>query len=177
MAVKRTFNPRLIRVRRSYSFAEVAELYGIHLRTVHRWRKEGLSVLEEASKPFLVMGVDVQGFLRERQRKRKHPLKLGEFFCSKCRCARRSLPEMFRIEITEKRLGKQSRQALIRGICEVCGQRLLLFSSDKKVAELRQGGLLLSEREEKLGGSEDASVKTDIGRGGDGESKLEERTG
>ena len=176
MAKKRTFNPRLIKARHAYSFEEVARVYGVHHRTVQEWRKEGLRVLEEASRPFLVMGVDVQGFLRERQRKRKHPLQPGEFFCSKCRCARRSVPGAFLIEITQKRLGKQSWQAFIRGICAVCGQRLLLFSSDKKVAELRQGGLLLSEREEKLTGSEGIPVKTDISGGENGEGKPEERT-
>lgn len=168
MAAKRTFNPKLIRARRSHSFAEIAELYGIHPRTVQRWRKEGLPVLDEASRPFLVMGAALQDFLRERQRKRKHPLKPGEFFCSTCRCARRSAPEALLTEITAKRLGKRYRQALIRGVCEVCGRRLLRFSSDRQVREFQQRGLLLSEREKQLGGSTDGSVKTDIARGEDG---------
>ncbi len=168
MGKKRTFNPRLIKARRSYSFAEVAEVYGIHHRTVQEWRKEGLRVLDEASKPFLVMGAAVQDFLRERQRKRKHPLKPGEFFCSRCRCARRSLPGALLTEITGKPLGKQHRQALMRGICEVCGRRLLRFSSDRQVQEFQQRGVLLAEREKQLGGSEDGSVETDIAGGADG---------
>ena len=165
MGKKRTFNPRLIKARRSYSLPEVAEVYGIHPRTVQHWRKEGLLVLDEASRPFLVMGAALQDFLRERQRNRKHPLKPGEFFCSTCRCARRSAPGALLTEITDKRLGKQHRQALIRGICEVCGRRLLRFSSDRQVQEFQQRGLLLSEREKQLGGSEDGSVRTDIAGG------------
>jgi len=129
MGRKKTFNPRLIRARRSYSFAQIAdEVYGIHPRTVQRWRQEGLPVLDETSRPFLVMGAALQNFLRERQKRRKHPLKPGEFFCSTCRCARRSVPGALLTEITDKRLGRQHRQALIRGVCEVCGRRLLRFS-------------------------------------------------
>ena len=175
MAGMRTFNPRLIKARRSYSFAEVAELYDVHLRTVQRWRKERLPMLDEASRPFLVMGAALQGFLRERQGKRKHPLKLGEFFCPRCRCAQRSVPGAFLIEITTKRLGKAGRQALIRGSCQVCGQRLLRFSSDAQVLEFQQHGLPVTEREEKLTSSEGISVKADMGGGEYGENKPEER--
>jgi len=136
-----------MRARRSYALAEVAEVYGIHLRTVQRWRKEGLRVLDEASRPFLVIGAAVQDFLRERQKRRKYPLRLGEFFCSRCRCVRRSVPGALLTEITDKWLGKRHRQALIRGVCEVCCQRLLRFSSDRQVQEFQQSGLLLAERE------------------------------
>lgn len=168
MGRKRTFNPRLIKARHSYSLAEVAELYGTHPRTVQRWRKEGLLVLDEASRPFLVMGSSVQDFLRERQTKRKHPLRPGEFFCPRCRCARRSSPGAFLIEITTKRLGKAGQQALIRGRCEACGQRLLRFSSGRQVREFQQNGLLVSEQQKQLGGSRDGSVRTDVGRSENG---------
>ena len=174
MAAKRTFNPRLIKARRSYSFAEVAELYDVHLRTVQRWRTEGLSV-DESSRPFLVMGAALQEFLRARQKKRKHPLKPGEFFCPRCRCARRSVPGAFLMEITDKQLGKQCRLAFIRGICEVCGLRLQRFSSDKQVRKFQEEGLTVSKPETILSGNAGASVRADIGRDGNDESKPEER--
>jgi hypothetical protein len=174
MKKKRTLNPRLIKARHSYSFSEIAEVYGIRTYSVQRWRKEGLRVLDEASRPFLVMGAEIRRFLEERQRRRRHPLKPGEFFCPKCRCARRSVPGALLTEITEKRLGKRNRQAFIRGVCEVCGQRLLLFSSDKKVRELQHNGLCLSERQKQLEGSGDGSVRADTGRGEDGQTDSEE---
>ena len=125
-------------------------------------------MLDGASRPFLVMGVDLQAFLRERQRKRKHPLRIGEFFCTKCRCARKSLPEAIRLEFTGKRLGKQSWMVLIRGNCEVCRSSLIQFSSDRKIQVLRRQGFLgltVPARKEQLLGSEDSPVTTEIERG------------
>ena len=79
---KRKHNPNLARLRRSYTFAEIAEVYAVHRRTVQVWRKQGLNVIDDKSKPFLVIGADVRSFLKEKQRRRKHPLKPGEFFLS-----------------------------------------------------------------------------------------------
>lgn len=137
---KRNHNPNLIKERHSYSFAEISETLNVHPRTVQCWHKQGLKVLDEASKPYLVYGGDLKQFLKSKQQTQKHPLKTGEFFCPKCRAARESLPENITFEVTQKTLGKTSKQAFIRGICEVCGQQLLLFSSDKKIEELINRG-------------------------------------
>jgi len=133
---KRNCNPNLVRARHCYSFAEIAEVYHRHTRTVQTWRREGLQVIDDASKPYLVMGAEIRRFLRQRRQKSRRPLKAGEFFCSKCRCPRKSLPDKLSVEITNKRLGKTHKQAFIRGACEACGQSLLLFSSDRKVKGL-----------------------------------------
>lgn len=177
MATKRKqkHDPRRVKARHSYSFAEVAELYGVHQRTVRQWRKEGLRVLDEASKPFLVMGADVRQFLIERSRRRKRPLQPGQFFCPRCRQARRSRPDAVTVEVTARRMGATARQAFIRGICDTCGQRLLLFSSDAKVHTWQAGGLLPTERQEVLTGSGDHSVITDIPRGEHSERTIEKR--
>lgn len=136
--IRRNHNHNLIKERHSYSFGEISEALKVHNRTVQCWRKQGLKVIDEASKPYLVYGGDLKQFLKAKQQKQKHPLKTGEFYCPKCRCARGSLPENITFEITQKRLGKSSKQAFIRGICEVCNQPLLLFSSDRKIEELQK---------------------------------------
>jgi len=135
--IKRNHNPNLIKEKHSYTFAEISEVLNIHPRTVQSWRKQGLKVVDEARKPYLVYGEELRRFLKDKRQNQKHPLKTGEFFCTKCRSARKSRPENFTVEITSKILGKRSRQAFIRGICEVCGQPLTLFSSDRKVQELK----------------------------------------
>jgi len=160
-------NPNLVRLRRSYTFAEIAEVFAVHRRTVQAWRKQGLNVIDDKSKPFLVMGADVRSFLREKQQGRKHPLKPGEFFCPRCGVPRESLQDEFSIEITERRLGRY-RQAIIKGICEVCRCRLFRFSSDKKVRELMKTGLSIAEHKKSLIGSGGSSVNTDIQRGQNG---------
>jgi hypothetical protein len=163
-------NPNLVRARRSYTFAEIAEVYGVHRRTVENWRNQGLNVIDDKSKPFLVIGADVRSFLREKQRRRKHPLKPGEFFCPRCGAPRESLQDRFSIEITERRLGRY-RQAIIKGVCEVCRCRLFRFSSDKKVEELMKTGLNIAEHKTSLIGSGDSFVNTDIQRGENGKSQ------
>lgn len=135
---RRNHNPNLIKERRSYTFTEISDILEVHTRTVQSWHKKGLKVLDEASKPYLVYGGELKQFLQSKQQKQKHPLKSGEFFCTKCQCARKSIPKNITFEVTTKKLGKSSKQAFIRGICEVCNQPLLLFSSDRKIEELQK---------------------------------------
>ena len=162
---KRKYNPNLIKARHAYTFAEIAEVYKIHAGTAQSWRKQGLIVIDEVSRPYLVIGEEIKRFLGDRAQKRKHPLKTGEFFCPKCRGPRKSLPDKLLIEITNKRLGKTTKQALIKGMCEACNTKLLLFSSDRKVLELKEKGLTLLEHKKSVYGIEDSSLNTDITRG------------
>jgi len=162
---KKKYNTNLIKARRSYTLAEIAELYNIHTRTVQSWRKDGLGVIDMTSKPYLVIGSELKRFLKEKAKKRKHKLQIGEFFCPKCQAPRKSLPEHFKVEITNKKLGKTYKQAFIKGICQVCGQHLLLFSSDRKIEELQRNGLLLQEHKAGLYSNRNSSMNTDITKG------------
>ena len=169
---KRRHNPNLLRLRHSYTISEIAEKYGVHRRTVDTWRKQGLQVIDELSKPFLVLGAEVRKFLQEKYSTRKHPLKPGEFFCLKCRKSRKSLKNRINVEITKKRLGRY-RQAILRGVCEVCNCHLFLFTSDRKLQELIKTGVTLKEHKTTLIGSGDGSLNTDIDRGENDESQYQ----
>jgi len=140
-------------------------VYKLHPLTVQRWRKNGLKAIDEANKPLLFLGEEIRRFLKEMLQKRHYPLNPGEFFCTKCRAIRKSLPNQLSFEITEKGLGKTYKQAFVRGICLICGQPLLLFSSDRRIQELKKLGLLLVEHEKSLSGSGGSSLDTDILRG------------
>lgn len=143
---KRNHNPNLIKEKHSYSFAEISEDLKVHPRTVQSWHKQGLKVINEASKRYLVYGEELKRFLKAKRQKQKHPLKAGEFFCTKCQSPRKSRPENLTFEITLRKLGKTSKQAFIRGICEVCNHPLLLFSSDRKIEELKMRSMIPSEQ-------------------------------
>lgn len=161
----RTHNGRLLKAKRAYSFADIAEKLETHVRTVQVWHKEGLKILEDHTRPFLVMGQDLRDFLKARLRSRKKPLKIGEFYCPRCREPRRSRPDRLAAQATQRRLGKTHKQVLLRGVCEVCDQSLLLFSSDRKAAEWTKNGLIFTEPLEVINGSGISSVKTDILKG------------
>jgi len=141
--MRKNHNVRLLKSRHSYSFMEIAQILKVHPRTVQGWHRQGLQVVDETSKPFLVLGAEMRRFLQEIRQSRRHSLGKGEFYCPKCREPRKSLPDKLFAQITERKLGKASKQAFLKGICEVCGKRLILFSSDKKIEELKASGVLL----------------------------------
>ncbi len=162
---KRNHNPNRIKARHSYSFAEIAENLNIHRRTVQSWHKQGLKVIDEGIKPYLVSGADLKQFLIAKRQKHKHTLQADEFFCPKCQKPRKSIKDKLQIILTDKRLGKTSKQVVIKGICEVCNTRLTRFSSDRKERELQEKGGILAENETLLSRNGDSSVNTDIQRG------------
>jgi hypothetical protein len=162
---KRRYNGRSFRSRRAYSLPEIAEGLDTHIRTVQRWHQEGLKILDEKTRPFLVMGHDLREFLKARSRSRKRPLQPGEFYCPRCRKQTRSVADRIEADFTGKSLGQVYKQVLLRGVCEDCGQSLLLFSSDKKLADLRKIGLTFTERRPALNGNNDSSVNTDMSGG------------
>jgi len=172
---KQTHNGRLFKAERAYSFAEIAEKLETHERTVQRWHREGLKTLEDHARPFLVMGQALRDFMKMRRQSRKKPLKIGEFYCPRCRKPRRSRSDRLIAQATQRRLGKTHQQVLLRGVCEVCGQPLLLFSSDQKAAEWPKNGLIFTEPAERINGSETGSMNVDILKGRkDGKSKRQE---
>jgi len=173
--VKRTLNPRLIKARRSYTLAEVARLYGLHLGTVQRWRKEGLQLVDEDSRPFLVLGLAVRHFLEERRRKRRHRLEDGEFFCPRCRLPRRSAPGALCTEMTEKRLGRVWHLVVLRGRCEVCSAPLWRYSSDRQLRVFQAAGLALATVGALPRGNAGSAVSAYMEGGGDGPGEPKER--
>ena len=162
---KRTYSPSRIKGRRTYISKELAEVFRIHIRTIQRWRKDGLAALDEKARPFLFSGEEIIRFLKEKRKKRKQNLKPGEFFCITCRTPRHSKPNKFSIIITGTPLGKTARQAFIKGICETCGRPLTIFSSDRKIQEMRNAGMLPEEHKIALIDNSNSSLNTDILRG------------
>ena len=136
------YNAYKIRMRRSYSTEELSEAYDIHPRTVQDWHKQGLKAIDETSRPYLYIGEEIRRFLNEKNKIGKHPLKPGEFFCLKCHSPRKSLTDRLETRATKKTLGSGDQQVIINGICEVCGVRVFLFSSETKVKILFEQGIL-----------------------------------
>ncbi len=162
---KRNHKYSLIKAKRTYSVAQLAETLRIHTRTILSWIKQGLPIAGKDGNAYLVLGEDIKQFLINKRKMRKHPLQSGEFYCAKCQQPRKSLLDRLEVMITDKKLGKASKQAFIKGICEVCNTRLTLFSSDKKAQEWQEKAMLLLEHKEVLLGNVNSSYNTDKERG------------
>jgi len=127
MTKRQSARIRFIRRRRTYRVGELAGLLGVHLQTVHQWRKDGLEVLE-GSRPFLIPGGVAKEFLKSRVSRRKKTLAPDEFFCMSCRLPRRSILECQTIEPTGRKIGHGKELVLRRGRCEHCDCGLVRFA-------------------------------------------------
>ncbi|RLA51508.1 MAG: DNA-binding protein [Gammaproteobacteria bacterium] len=78
------YNPNLVKINRSYSFEELAAVFGVHKNTVSVWVKSGLPCLNER-RPFLILGVDARAYLKERRGRKKQKCKPDELFCMRCK--------------------------------------------------------------------------------------------
>lgn len=84
MMRKRHPNHRLVKIHRNYSVEDIAKLFGIHKNTVRNWVKDGLATIDE-KRPMLILGQDLEAFLKERRAKNKQSCKPGQLYCVKCR--------------------------------------------------------------------------------------------
>jgi hypothetical protein len=130
---KRRFTYSRLRANHSYTLAELGQVCGVHHRTAQHWRSEGLAVLDENSKPLLVMGYDAIAFLKSRIEARRRPLKPTEFFCPRCRCPRASDAARLELLHTGKRLGKDDEQVIVHRLCPFCGCQLRRMASSRRL--------------------------------------------
>ena len=78
------YNPNLVKINRSYSFEELAMVFGVHKNTVSNWVKNGLPCLKER-RPFLILGAEAKMYLKERRVSKKQKCKPDELFCMRCK--------------------------------------------------------------------------------------------
>ena len=104
----------------------MASLLNIDRKTCSRWiRDEGLKVIEENTNPLLVMGIDLEEFIKKKRAKNQFILKENEFLCFKCHKAVKSKIGSERTIKTGKRIGKDNQEQFKKtGNCEVCGTEI-----------------------------------------------------
>lgn len=112
MPAKR-INPRLIKLHRSYSVDEAARTLGAHKNTVRSWIKDGLPIFDE-SRPALILGHELRGYLERKRKAAKRPSGPGQFFCVKCRQSMR--PALGMVEYKPK----NALTGNLSAMCEAC---------------------------------------------------------
>lgn len=139
---KRNYNPCLIVSRRPYTLQDIADQFSVHIRTVQAWQKSGLTPIDNRKHPQLYMGFEVQRFLRQRQGSRRHKLRDHEFYCPRCKGPSTSGNDQVQIETRDKRIGRDDKLVLIRGVCLKCGSKMCRISTWKKVLKSSWSELL-----------------------------------
>jgi hypothetical protein len=86
MSAKR-INPRLIKLRRSYTVEEVSLRLGVHKNTVRSWQRRGLEPIDKVS-PVLFTGKTLRAYLEGKRKAAKRPCPPGTCYCFKCRTHR-----------------------------------------------------------------------------------------
>jgi excisionase family DNA binding protein len=106
-------NPRLVKIHRSYTVEEIANLFGVHKNTVRQWIKQGLPVCDDM-RPVLILGSDLKTFLKARRAKNKRPCQPGEIYCVRCRAPKKPAGGMAEYQPKTESLGN------LLAICPDC---------------------------------------------------------
>jgi hypothetical protein len=126
--MRRKFSPEGIKKNRNYDTGEISAIIGAKPITIRRWVKfEELEIIQGTENHYLIHGSVLRSFLRDRIKHGKHPLQEDEFFCTKCRTARKSRPGCITSTVTEKRMGHNKLSGIRSGLCETCGSTVNRF--------------------------------------------------
>ena len=129
---KRHPNHRLVKIHRSYTVEEIAELFAIHKNTVRNGSRAAL-LQAIISAPCLILGIDLAAFLKARRTKNKRPCKPGEIYCVRCRAPKFPAASMVEyVPVTEK-FGN------LIAICPDCGAIMNRRVSLARIGQIRGG--------------------------------------
>lgn len=122
------YNLSKIRAKTAYNLKEVCALLGVNRKTLLRWLREGLALLDEAQKPRLVMGSDLKAFIKTKRDAKQVKLQFDEFYCLTCRKAVQAKRGTQTTEKTGKKIGRIERyQEMICGKCKECDGNIARF--------------------------------------------------
>jgi hypothetical protein len=127
---KRNLNHRLVKIHRTYTVEEVARLFSGHKNTVRNWVKRGLLTCDDRQ-PMLILGRDLVAFLVARRAKNKHPCKLSEIYCIRCRAPKIPAGDMVEYKPTSATLGN------LIAICPDCDKMMNRRATLAKLGQFR----------------------------------------
>ena len=139
---RRKLDHRLIKIRRSYTVEQLANLLGCHKNSVRLWLRQGLEALD-GKRPLLIHGSAARTFLEAKRRSNKHRCRTDELYCFRCHAPRTPTD---RRAIYSARPGQA---ALLTGSCAECGTPMFKRVSAQSLPGLRKAlDLQINEPEE-----------------------------
>lgn len=97
----------------SYTIQEAGDITGVSERTVRAWIKDGLPAMTQ-ERPTLIRGDALIAFIKAKRNARKTNVRQDQFFCLKCRDARKPASGLVDCEVT----GKRAKLTAICGVCD-----------------------------------------------------------
>lgn len=125
-------DPRRIKIHRSYTIEELAQLLGRHKNSVRQWLRQGLEVLADQKRPLLIHGGAARRFLEERRRSNRQKCELHELYCFRCKQARRPGNG------TAKYNARSRNCAMLSGLCSECETPMFKWVSASALPALEQ---------------------------------------
>ena len=124
----------LNRIKRDFTYepVEIAKLFGIHRNTVGHWLMAGLQPID-SRRPVLVHGSALKSFLVERQGERRRTCAVDEWFCFRCREARKAWGGMADLTIRSESIGDLG---ALCATCEGVMHRAIRRADLPKIAQL-----------------------------------------
>ena len=135
--MKQNYNHNKCKIHRIYTVEEVAELYGVHKRTVRNWINKGLPIFDDV-RPLLILGKDLKLFVRKQRKENKHKCKPSELYCLRCRIPRK--PDLQTIKFSQQQGGI----GRVFGVCSVCDSKVNKYFSWKRLDAIRSELLVKS---------------------------------
>lgn len=125
--MKRNYNLRTIKSKKSYSTKELAELLNVHPQTIRSWRKEGLLSIDESSHYALFLGSTVKQFLQAQADSRRITLGSDEFYCLSCKT--KTTAQNGTAVSQNKKIGTNKLSIRYEGNCDKCSNVVNKFGS------------------------------------------------
>lgn len=123
--MKRNYNLRLLKAKKSYSTQELSKQLGVHVQTVRGWGKTGMKSIDKESHFALYLGSDVKAYLKADIEARRVHLDHNEFYCMGCKQKTTSL--VTTITSQNKTIGRNMESVKVNGICVHCGTKVCRF--------------------------------------------------
>jgi hypothetical protein len=154
----RRFNPRRIKIHRSYTVGEVARMLEAHKNTVRGWLRDGLKPIDQR-RPVLIQGRQLASYVDARRKRRRQPCRPGELFCFRCRTPKAAAAGTADYQPVTPSTGN------LMACCSDCGTRMFRRVSLRKLAAAA-GDLqvMLPQAQQRLVEGADPSANCDLER-------------
>jgi hypothetical protein len=127
---KRVPSPQRVKIHRSYTVDDAAQLFGCHRNTIRHWQKQGLKPID-GRRPVVFEGLSLAAFLESRRGARRRRLQPGEIYCLPCRAPKEPAADMAEyVPLTDAR-------GNLRGICPTCGRLIHRVVSRAQIEAVR----------------------------------------